>query len=376
MSRPTAKGWCPGAYQPMMSGDGLVVRIRPVLGEFSTAQAVGLCQLAMNYGSGMIDLTSRANMQIRGVGAEDHEALLQALNGLDLLPDDPALEAKRNIIVAPDWEATDDTATIAQSLLTRLDALPDLPAKFGFAIDCGPAPILQDTSADIRVERSPDGLIVRADGAAKGRLVSAGTAAQACIALAEWFANTDGAAHGRMKRHLQHAQLPNDWQTTAPFPTRAPLTAGRSDLGALYGAPFGQIEAAQLLDLIQTSGCTALRMTPWRLFITKDAAPLPTSDFITKADDPRLTIKACPGAPYCSSATVETRSLADQLAQAGHRHLHISGCSKGCAHPRLSDVTLIGRDKRFDLVRNGHPWDEPQHAGLTSQDIIDRIGDL
>ena len=31
MSAPQVKGWCPGAHRPMMSGDGLVVRIRPRL---------------------------------------------------------------------------------------------------------------------------------------------------------------------------------------------------------------------------------------------------------------------------------------------------------------------------------------------------------
>ena len=29
MSAPVIQGWCPGALRPMMSGDGLVVRVRP-----------------------------------------------------------------------------------------------------------------------------------------------------------------------------------------------------------------------------------------------------------------------------------------------------------------------------------------------------------
>lgn len=80
MSRPEAKGWCPGAYRPMMSGDGLVVRVRPVLAGLSRTQILGLCDLATQYGSGLIDLTSRANLQIRGVGEDNHEPLLQSLS--------------------------------------------------------------------------------------------------------------------------------------------------------------------------------------------------------------------------------------------------------------------------------------------------------
>ena len=32
MSAPIVQGWCPGAHRPMMSGDGLVVRVRLALG--------------------------------------------------------------------------------------------------------------------------------------------------------------------------------------------------------------------------------------------------------------------------------------------------------------------------------------------------------
>ena len=56
--RSLAKGWCPGAYRPMMSGDGLVVRVRPVLARLTAEQVLGLCETATAFGSGLIDLTS------------------------------------------------------------------------------------------------------------------------------------------------------------------------------------------------------------------------------------------------------------------------------------------------------------------------------
>ncbi|MEQ1672674.1 MAG: precorrin-3B synthase, partial [Hyphomicrobium sp.] len=40
------KGWCPGALRPMMSGDGLVVRVRPRAGRLTMAQALGIAQAA------------------------------------------------------------------------------------------------------------------------------------------------------------------------------------------------------------------------------------------------------------------------------------------------------------------------------------------
>lgn len=376
MTRPAAKGWCPGAYQPMMSGDGLVVRVRPVMARFSRDQALGLCDLAMRFGSGLMDLTSRANVQIRGVSEGDHEALLEALNGLGLLPDDPDLEARRNVLVAPDWVAGDDTDVLARQLLAQLGELPDLPAKFGFAVDCGAAPVLGGCSADIRIERAADGLIVRADGAALGRAVSVDTAVDQAIALARWFADSKDAATKRMKRHIAETPLPAEWGQHAALPAREPLTAGAHTLGAVYGAAFGQIEAAQLADLIKDSGCDALRVTPWRLFLTEGAAPVNKTAFVMRADDPLLNIDACPGAPLCGSASVETRALAASLAGRTPLSIHLSGCSKGCARPRAAEITLVGRDGAFDLVRNGTPWEEPVDMGLTPKEITDRIGEF
>ena len=376
MSRPAAKGWCPGAYRPMMSGDGLVVRIRPVFGRMTRDQVIGLCDLSQRFGSGVIDLTSRANVQIRGVSERDHETLLEALNALDLLPDDPDLEARRNILLPFDWRTGDASHVIAQNLMSRLHELPNLPAKFGVAIDAGPAPILTKASADIRVETADTGLILRADGAATGKPVTVDSAVDAIVDLAKWFAGHATGELRRMKSLIATQELASDWQQVAPRATRIKDTPGPHACGQILGAPFGQIAAKALRDLIETSGATALRTTPWRLFLLEDAVPCETSDFITFADDPRLTVDACPGAPMCKSASVQTRDLASSLAGLTTKRIHISGCSKGCARARPSDLTLVGRDSMFDLVKDGHAWDAPFLSGLSPDDLKTRIGEF
>jgi len=63
---------------------------------------------------------------------------------------------------------------------------------------------------------------------------------------------------------------------------------------------------------------------------------------------------------------VETRTLARALAGRVNGDLHVSGCEKGCARPRKADVTLVGRDGGFDLVRGGKPGDVPARRGLTA----------
>ncbi|MCB1360356.1 MAG: cobalamin biosynthesis protein CobG, partial [Rhodobacteraceae bacterium] len=159
------RGWCPGAHRPMMSGDGYVVRVRPRLAQLSRAQALGLCAAADRHGAGLIDLTNRANVQVRGVAESAWPALMADLEALGLLDADVATETRRNIVTAPDWVPGDETEWLAMELTARLDELPALPPKMGFAIDAGAAPVLQDVPSDFRIERGTSGgLILRADG--------------------------------------------------------------------------------------------------------------------------------------------------------------------------------------------------------------------
>ncbi|MEM7632369.1 MAG: cobalamin biosynthesis protein CobG, partial [Pseudomonadota bacterium] len=246
------KGWCPGAHRPMMSGDGLIVRIRPRLGRITKRQALGLCDISRVLGNGIIDLTSRANLQLRGIAEHDHQTVLDQLLALDVLDPTPDGEARRNITVTPTWTADDLTHRLHDAICARLGELPALPAKMGIAIDTGPHRLLLTTSADFRIERGVDApLILRADGADTGCPITEATAIDALIALANWFVETNGAAAKRMAPHIAQTPLAKAWTTAAPSPAGAPLTPGRSSSGHILGAPFGSIEAAALAALLQ-----------------------------------------------------------------------------------------------------------------------------
>lgn len=352
------KGWCPGALRPMESGDGFILRVRPHLAALSADAVAAICAVAREQGAGLIDLTSRANLQIRGIAAQDITAAQDRLRAAGLLDADADIEARRNILTAPDWRAGDDTARLSAELAARLAELPPLPAKFGFAIDAGAAPILGDASADLRIERGAGGgLILRADGRATGVQLSPGAEIDALIRLAHWFAQARGAA-GRMAR--LDAPLP-DWASggAAPLPPRAALMPGP---GAV-GLAFGQITAEDFAAI----GANGLRVTPWRVILT-DATP--PGALITEAGDPLLRADACPGAPFCPQATVATHALARALAPHIAGRLHVSGCAKGCARAAPAAITLTGREGRFDLIPKGRAGDMPARAGLTETEIL------
>ncbi len=361
------KGWCPGAHRPMPSGDGLILRVRPRLGRLDAAQVMRLCDAAGRYGSGILELTSRANLQIRGVTEDGFPPLLEALDALGLIDADTGAEARRNVVVAPLWRDGDDTQRIAAALLARLHELPPLPAKFGFAVDAGAAPVLGGVGADVRIERGADGrLIVRADGAVTGQAVPDPVAA--ALALAGWFAANSGEAAGRM------ARLKAPEGGAAPAAAEPAPEPGATALGPLVGAPFGQVEAAALAALVRESGAAAVRVTPWRSLLLEGGGRVPAPGFVDRPCNPLMAVDACAGAPACSAATVETRRLARVLAGRVSGRLHVSGCAKGCARARPADVVLVGRDGRFDLVLGGRAGDAPVATGLTPEAVLARIG--
>jgi len=95
------KGWCPGVLRPMQSGDGLIVRVRPQAGAFRLATLVALTEAAARFGNGQIDLTRRANLQIRGVSETSLSALHEAIGELGLLDESAESEAVRNLMIGP-----------------------------------------------------------------------------------------------------------------------------------------------------------------------------------------------------------------------------------------------------------------------------------
>ena len=377
MSATMVKGWCPGALRPMQSGDGLVVRVRPFGGRLDAAQVSGLAHLAERHGNGLIDVTSRANLQIRGVSESSHRLLLDGLAQLALLDPDADTESRRNILVTPFWRVGDETQALAAELEEALEnSMLALPTKFGFAIDDGSSRVLAGDSADVRIERDRAGaLLVRADGARLGRLVARGEAVATVLALADWFVSSGGArgGRGRMAAHLAAgAELPEALRgETEPAPVMAAARPGLYPQGAMVGVAFGQMPHG---TLNQFAGCGhALRMTPWRMVLSEDKRTMPSAaGLITEAYDPALRVIACSGAPRCREAHADTRALAAALAPniGAAARLHVSGCAKGCAHSGAAAITLIATGAGFDLVRGGSTRDEPILRGLNRDDIV------
>jgi len=164
-----------------------------------------------------------------------------------------------------------------------------------------------------------------------------------------------------------------------PIPASAAGTFG-------VGLPLGRIETAALIglaDLSERHGDGTLRATPWRTLLLPGVTPESAAQIehdvdalglIADASDPRLHILACVGAPSCQSASVDARGDACRLAAAvpttEGRTIHVSGCAKSCAHRGPAALTLVGRDGRYDLVRDGSTSDRVALSSLTITEVV------
>ncbi len=69
MNAPSRRGACPALSAPMPTGDGLLVRLAPA-GTIALAALAGLCAAAREHGNGIVEITARGSIQVRGLTAE------------------------------------------------------------------------------------------------------------------------------------------------------------------------------------------------------------------------------------------------------------------------------------------------------------------
>jgi len=398
----SVRGWCPGALRPMESGDGLIVRIRPRCGAISVSRLAAIAELAGRHGSGAVDFTRRANIQIRGIRAETLPDLWQSLTDLDLLDENAEVEAVRNVLVSPlaglDPSEVVDARTLASELEAMLAAVPALwrlPGKFGIVVDGGGRLTLDRERGDVRLKFVRNGGAFnvalgmdRPDGTAWLGSVRRERCPSVASEAAQVFLAMRPDARARMCdltddvfRELK-ARLEPRLGALPPLPFQdgssrrlGIMSCDGTAIAVGLALPFGRADAKDLLalaDVLTSHAIHEIRLSPWR------AIYVPVNDngtahalatvaarhgFMIEADDPLSHIDACPGAPGCRSTTLNThevaRNVAPLLAEMGCHSCHVSGCAKGCARSAPADLVLVGIGEGFGVLRHstaqGHP---------------------
>jgi len=404
------RGWCPGVRRPMATGDGLLVRLQPFGGRLTAHQARLVAQAAREYGNSHLDVTARGNLQIRGVKEESYPHLLALLDREGVA--EPEGDGPNRLTVLSPLAGLDpldrwDAPALARSIEITAGAVEGLPAKFFVAVDGGGAMPLDPVGADLHLVATADHAVAFG-AAAPGGLHWIGTASHtrtpdAACAVLSGFAEMRraGQTEARRLRDLEPglvqalAERASLEPAAAPPPRPAAPRAGAMPLNhgqaVLLALPFGRCTAAQIAQAAAWSerfGHGEIRLSFTRGLLLpgiaeESMAPLLAeahrAGFITDAQDPRLSLIACPGKPDCGSAWVPAPADALRMAQSCESLLqqgvilHVSGCAKGCAHPSRADLTLVGRpDGRYDVVPGGSTRDA-SILHLSIDDLMTRL---
>ncbi|WP_246074906.1 precorrin-3B synthase [Nonomuraea terrae] len=361
---------CPGALQVHEAADGALARVRVPGGAISAAQLRELAACAAQLGSGVIELTSRANVQVRGLRSPEDFAARIAAAGL--LPS-PAHERVRNIVASPLGGRGPHGLLDPQPLVDALDRalcarprLADLPGRFLFAVDDGTGDVI-GLNADITYVPG-HGLLLA--GAGTALPADARTAAGLMLAAAEAFLDEraqswrlaeipDGAARIA-------ARLGLDGSALVPRPSgesgsrRAGVVPQRDGRVALEAVvPLGRLSSAQAVAIAAQGA--PVRLAPWRSVILLDLAPeaaeraaeaLSAAGLVTDPASPWIGVTACTGRPGCAKSRADVQEDARRWVAAldapPPTPVHWAGCERRCGLPRGDVVQMVATGDGYE----------------------------
>jgi precorrin-3B synthase len=334
---------CPGVLRPHAAADGAMVRIRVPGGQTTGTALAALGHAAERHGRGLLQLTSRASLQVRGLPTPLPEAFEQDLTAAGFLPS-ASHERVRNVVASPLTGLEGGLADL-RPLVRDLDAalqadpaLATLSGRFLFGLDDGRGdmPAL-GPDLGYRALGPEHGLLLV--GARHGRAVDLHEVVPALLALARDF-DIARAATGAWRVHELPAWvdgLPDLHPVVAPEPPAFPI--GAVGAHASVQVPLGFLTPAQLAAVTTLAGDSAVVVTPWRGLVVADAADrlaeLTATGLAADAGSPWTAVSACVGAPWCASGRVDTQRLVRAVigVDADWPRTHVSGCERRCGAP-------------------------------------------
>jgi precorrin-3B synthase len=318
-----------------------------------------LALASRQLGDGSLELTSRGNVQLRGLGGDVADELGARLFEAGLWPSQTH-ELARNVVASP-LGRLDDVVRAFDRALCAESRLAELSGRFLFGFD--------DGSGDIAALR-PDVLAVH--DWVEGRRVSQVTSdvrsdvVAAMLAAAHAFLDEraaqgstawrvkeldDGPARIRARLARLHAgsnagSLGSPIEP-APVGAAPPAPAGIVDGHQVLLVPLGRLTAVQAEWLAAALGDGVAHVTPWRSIV------LPTlveggaeAGFGVDETSRWYGVSACAGQPGCAKALADVQSEAARTA-GQWRNVHFSGCARRCGRPVDTVVDVLATEDGY-----------------------------
>lgn len=344
------------------AADGALARIRLPGGAIDPGPLEALAHAATRFGSPAMELTSRGNIQIRGIA--DTDAVADAVATAGLLPS-PTHERVRNIVASPlsglvggnadvrGWVHRLDTAIRAEPTLAAL------PGRFWFSIDDGRGDV-SGLAADVGAHVTGDSVAVLLAGRDTGVRIAPAEVVPTLTAIARRFVEIRDNAWRTAEladTSVLLDGLPSTVEPGATWPVvgRPPVgwigqDDGRVALGA--AVPLGVLQArvAEYLAAIDAP----MIITPWRSVLVCDLDDgvadsalrvLAPMGLVFDEGSPWLDVSACTGSPGCEHSAADVRADATRaVADPSSVHRHFVGCERACGSPPAGDVLIATGD--------------------------------
>ncbi|MDX1976419.1 MAG: precorrin-3B synthase [Pseudanabaenaceae cyanobacterium bins.68] len=376
---------CPGLFAPVVAKDGNLSRLRIPGGRLNVSQIQVIAQL-----TGQIQITNRANLQIRG--QEISWTRQQHLQELGLAH--PQLDHLRNLMVSPmaglDPQAIFDPWALVLAWQDFTQAQPELAQvspKFSVGFDGGEQMAITGFTNDLLLSAEilhrqvylrlyicgVDGEIVILPSQAIATL-AAFTQVYGEYCQAHRSHKTprlrDLIDHWGLGKYLGKVNQRLDLEWAAAKRQPLALIPGPQPVGIYVqkdgnyaigvGATLGNLSGSQFLGIgaiAATYGTGEIRLTPWQNLLVpglgEENLPLVQQELarLELSYDPQAIahrISACVGSQGCSAALSDTWADAQLLIknledQSSFRDLtiHLSGCHKLCGRNSPKHLTLV-----------------------------------
>ena len=370
---------CPGALQTHAAADGALARVRVPGGLLTGGQLRALAAAARDLGDGALELTSRGNVQLRGLTDGAEAELGDRLATVGLLPS-ASHERVRNVLASAltgragghvdvrPWVRALDAGICADPALAALPGryLATLDDGRGDAAGLGgdvgllalsPVEVaLTLAGTDSGLRAHPDDAVALALAATRAFLDERAAQGGTAWRLAELDDGVAAVTARLSGRRGVTVDLP-----AAPMPGPVGAAAqhdGRTALVAVV--PLGRLSAdqAELLTRLADD----VQLTPWRSVVVPDlaedavddaAVALHRTGMVFDADSAWTRVTACAGRPGCAKSLADVRAdavraVADGTLPAGGTRQHWAGCERRCGRPRgeVVDVVATGTGYR------------------------------
>jgi precorrin-3B synthase len=401
---------CPGALQTHAAADGALARVRVPGGLLTGDRLRALAAAARELGDGALELTSRGNVQLRGLADGAAGELGERLAAAGLLPSAPH-ERVRNVLASAltgrvgghldvrPWVRALDAGICADP------ALAALPGRYLATLDDGRGDVaglggdvgllalsaaevaltLAGTDSGLRVH--PDGAVPLALAATRAFLDERAAQGGTAWRLAELDDGPRRVAERISptgERHLAGVDRSRGPEASRPgHGQRLDATGGRHVAAVSSGGrqshgpppvgtsaqPDGRAALVAVVPLGRFAADQAellagladeVQLTPWRSVVVPglpDAAAaaeqLTAAGLVLDPGSAWTRVTACAGRPGCAKSLADVRAdaaraVAGGTLPAGGARQHWAGCERRCGRPRgeVVDVVATGTGYR------------------------------